>query len=119
MATPHALLITPNADIVDINLPTTPEHRLIVMRAALRCSLIDVVALTDRWDMWLDDEGIYNHHDAPNPVATALAQRFGHTHQRYHGPVLITGGADDEGDTLPLTRDSLVGLLTSLGGLTT
>lgn len=117
MAAPHALLITTNADIVDIHLPADSKDRLTVMRAVLRCSLVDVVALTGRWDMWIDDEGLYNH--PPNAVATALAARFGHVHQAYHGPVLVTGGPDPDGDTMPLTRDSLVGLLHTLGDMAT
>lgn len=90
--------------------------RLAVLRAVIRCSLVDVVALTDGWDMWIDDEGLYNH--PANPIATALARRFGFVHQLYHGPVVITGGADSDGGTLPLTRASLLGLLSTLHGLT-
>ena len=36
MPAPHALLITPNADIVEINLPTDSKARLAVMYAVLR-----------------------------------------------------------------------------------
>ncbi|GGW69849.1 hypothetical protein [Streptomyces xantholiticus] len=43
-----------------------------------------------------------------------LAFRFGFTYQDYHGPVLLTGGADAEGETVPLSKDKLLALLTSL-----
>ncbi|GGT54661.1 hypothetical protein GCM10010271_68160 [Streptomyces kurssanovii] len=59
-----------------------------------------------------DDEGLYNH--PVNKLATVLAVRFGFTYQDYHGPVLLTGGADAEGDTVPLSKDKLLALLTSL-----
>lgn len=114
-ATPHALLLTTDAEVVEINLGADGRARLAAMYALLRCTSVDVVALTSQWDMWIDDEGLYNH--PVNPAASALARRFGFVHQPYHGPVLITGGADDEGDTLPLTRDSLRGLLATLGDL--
>ena len=111
-STPGALLITPDGDLLDINLPTTSSERLTVMYSVIRCTTVDVVALTSRMDMWIDDEGIYNH--PVNPLATLLARRFGFTWQPYHGPVLITGGADADGDTVPLDRDKLLALLTAL-----
>jgi hypothetical protein len=112
MSTPTAILITPNADIVEIDLPHSSTERLTVMRAILRCDRVDVVALTTRLDMWIDDEGLYNH--PVNPLASALAVRHGFNFQPYHGPVLLTGGPDADGDTLPLTLDKVRALLTSL-----
>lgn len=111
-ATPGALLVTPDAQILEINLPANTKDRLTVMRAVIRCDRVDVVPLTDRMDMWIDDEGLYNH--GKNPLATLLARRYGFTWQPYHGPVLITGGADENGDTVPLSRDKLIALLTAL-----
>lgn len=112
-----AILITPNADIVPINLPTDPAQRQAVMRAVIRCDLYDVVALTSRLDMWLDDEGLDRH--PVNPLATCLAVRHGYTWQPYHGPVLLTGGADKDGETLPLTPDMVRALLTSVHDIVT
>ncbi|MFG3133711.1 DUF3846 domain-containing protein [Streptomyces tendae] len=117
---PSALLLTCNAQLVEIDLPIghdseSSAERRAVLRAVLRCDRFDVVALTRQWDMWIDDEGLYNH--PVNPAATALARRFGLTHQRYHGPVLLTGGPDAEGSTLPLLRQQLIGLLLTLQDL--
>ncbi|MFF4482963.1 DUF3846 domain-containing protein [Streptomyces sp. NPDC001520] len=114
---PSALLLTCDGQLVEIDLPTdTTEEgsdaRGAVLRATLRCDRFDVVALTTQWDMWIDDEGVFNH--PVNPYATALARRFGLVHQRYHGPVLLTGGADADGHTLPLLRDQMVGLFITL-----
>jgi Domain of unknown function (DUF3846) len=113
--TPDALLITPEADIVPISLPADSEARLTVMRSVLRCDKVDVVALTSRLDMWIDDEGLYNH--PVNKLATILAARFGFTHQSYYGPVLLTGGANEDGDTVPLNKYKVVALLTSIADL--
>ncbi|MCW8103543.1 DUF3846 domain-containing protein [Streptomyces tauricus] len=113
-----ALLLTCNTHLVEIDLPfgtDSSAERRAVLRAVLRCDYFDVVALTHRWDMWIDDEGQSRH--PVNPAATALAQRFGFTHQRYHGPVLFTGGPDEEGNTLPLLREQLTGLLLTLQDL--
>ncbi|WP_260608971.1 DUF3846 domain-containing protein [Streptomyces sp. WAC 01325] len=105
---------------MEIDLPfghddESDAERRAVMRATLRCDLFDVVALTRQWDMWIDDEGLYNH--PVNPAATALARRFGFTHQAYYGPALLTGGPDSEGNTLPLLKQQLVGLLLTLEDL--
>jgi Domain of unknown function (DUF3846) len=108
----NAILITPEADIVPIALPTDPGERQAVMRAVIRCDRYNVVALTTRLDMWIDDEGIYNH--PVNKLATALAVRHGFVWQPYHGPVLLTGGADSDGETVPLTTDMVRALLTSV-----
>lgn len=115
ITTNTAVLLTPEADIVPITLPVDGRDRLTVMYSVIRCRNVDVVALTSRLDMWVDDEGMYNH--PVNPVATFLAARHGFTWQKYHGPVLLTGGADDEGETLPLTVDQVRALLTSLGDI--
>ena len=110
-----AILITPEADIVPITLPDNPDHRQAVMRAVIRCDLYDVVALTTRLDMWIDEEGIYRH--PVNQLATLLAARHGFTWQKYHGPVLLTGGPDQDGETLPLTPDMVRALLTSVADI--
>ncbi|MFE1230285.1 DUF3846 domain-containing protein [Streptomyces sp. NPDC058745] len=111
----QALLITPEANVVPVDLPSTSRERLTAMYSVLRCSYVDVVRLTTQLDMWLDDEGLYNH--PVNEAATMLAARFGWTHQAYHGPVLLTGGADEEGNTLPLDTDKARALLTALADL--
>lgn len=108
----NAILITAEADIIPIDLPTDPAERQAVMRAVIRCNLYDLVALTTRLDMWIDEGGLYRH--PVNELATALAARHGFTHQPYHGPALLTGGADEDGETLPLNFDMIRALLTSV-----
>ncbi|TDU67823.1 DUF3846 domain-containing protein [Streptomyces sp. KS 21] len=113
--TPSALLITPDAEVIPVDLPADSGDRLTAMYSLMRCDQVDVVALTDQLDMWLDDNGLYTQ--PVNPIATLLARRFGRTYQDYHGPVLLTGGADEEGETLPLNKDKVLALLTSLADL--
>lgn len=110
-----ALLITCDKQIVPINLPTG-DTLLAVMYATLRCTTVDVVAVTKQWDMWIDDEGLLDRRPV-NPLATMLAHRFGHTGYRIHGPALIAGRSEDK--TRPLTADSLSGLHGTLAELST
>lgn len=112
---PGALLLTVDGQLVEINIPAESGKQLTVMYAVLRCRAVDVVAVTDQVDMWIDDEGLYNH--PVNPWATALARRYGWTWQPYHGPVLLTGGADEDGNTVPLSLDKIRGLLAALGDI--
>lgn len=111
----QALLIGTDGTLTPVGLPADTSARLQTMYDSIGCTSVDVVALTNRIDMWLDDEGLYTQ--PINHVATKLAQRFGRTYQPYHGPVLITGGADNEGDTLPLDTDKANALLATLADL--
>lgn len=52
---------------------------------------------------WSNDEGLFTHADQPNPIATVLLAFFG-IDSALVGPVVLTGGADDNGDTLPLEK---------------
>jgi len=108
-----ALVVHPNAEMIEVNLMPGGDH-LALMREHLDCRLVDVVALTDRLDMWLDDEGLYNH--PVNPVATALARRHGFTWQPYHGPVLLCS-VDQHGNSIDLTADQFRALLAQLGDI--
>jgi hypothetical protein len=83
--------------VVDVS-----ESRLAGMRAQIGCDLVDVVALDDGIDMWVDDEGLYR--SVPNPVATVMAPMLGYVTQRFHGTVLFLA-VDDEGDTRSLSPE--------------
>ncbi|MFE9881926.1 DUF3846 domain-containing protein [Streptomyces sp. NPDC005784] len=114
---PTALLLTCTGALAEIDLPfgrdgRSSADRSAVLRATLRCERFDVVALTTQWDIWIDDDGLHNH--PVNAAATALARRFGFVFQLYHGPVLLTGGPDAEGNTLPLLKEQVLGLLRTL-----
>lgn len=111
-----ALVLHPNGDITELNLPTDPDKNVAAMREAIGCALVDVVRLTTTLDMWIDDEGLYTQE--PNPIATALARRHGYRWQPYHGPVVLCS-MDDEGRSVDLNRDQLLGLLSALDDIAT
>ncbi|WP_280489213.1 DUF3846 domain-containing protein [Nocardia carnea] len=108
-----ALVIHPDGTLYEINLKPGRTH-LELMREHLDCQLVDVVALTDKLDMWLDDEGLYSK--PVNPLATLLAQHHGFTWQPYHGPVLLCG-VDHEGNSIDLDINQIRALLTHLADI--
>lgn len=74
---------------------------------------VDVVALNQDLDMWINDEGLIVGLPV-NMLATGIAALHGRTHQAYVGTAVFTGGADAEGGTLPLSEQQ-VRLLMSYG----
>lgn len=105
-----ALVVHPDGEIIEVNLKPGVSH-LALMREHMNCARVDVVALTDRLDMWIDDEGLYNH--PVNPTGTALARRHGFVWQPYHGPVMLCS-VDEGGHSIDLTRDQLLAVLAQL-----
>lgn len=108
-----ALVIHTDGTLVDVNLLPGADH-LALMREHLGCRLVDVVALTNRLDMWLDDEGLYTQ--PINEIGTALARRHGFVCQPYHGPVLLCS-VDRSGASVDLDTEQLRALLTHLTDL--
>ena len=72
---------------------------------------IDVVRLRPEMEMWVHDEGLYRCE--LNPVASGVAAGMGFSRQPYCGPVVFTGGADEDGNTLGLS-DELAEVLLEL-----
>lgn len=70
--------------------------------------LIDVVALAPDMDMWVNDEGLILNLE-PNLAATVLAAylRRRAPLTPFVGPVVFTGGADDEGETRSLSDEAV------------
>lgn len=105
-----ALVIHPNGRVIKTKLSPGGDH-LALMRRHLDCRLVDCVSLTDRMDMWIDDEGLQAR--PVNPAATVLARRYGLMWQHYHGPVLVCG-VNARGDSVDLTNEQVDGLLAHL-----
>lgn len=108
-----ALVIHPDGNVTDVNLNAGADH-LALMYEHIGCRTVDVVGLTSRLDMWLDDDGLYTQ--PLNPVATLLARHYGFTWQPYHGPVLLCG-VNAEGDSTDLDGHQIRALLTRLAGI--
>ena len=78
------------------------------LHRVMKVGMVEVVSLCDDagvevGTMWVDEEGKFNGQYA-NPVATRVARHFGaiYADDSIAGPVAITGGCDDEGETLEL-----------------
>ncbi|MFR9806495.1 DUF3846 domain-containing protein [Pseudonocardia sp. RS010] len=93
-----ALKITADGEVTDVEIPA--GDFLQTAYAQINCRAVDVVTLTSRLDMWLDDEGLVNG-SVLNAPATFLAREYGRTHQSYAGTVLLTEH-NAEGDTTSL-----------------
>ena len=92
-----AYLIDPEACTVRA-IELDPTNRLRDYYAALDCQLVEVVSdAIPGHDLWVDEEGLIN--DNPHGAIFAPA-----TYQQvFIGRAIVTGGVDDEGDTLPAT----------------
>lgn len=70
--------------------------------------LVDVVALDNGVDVWVHDEGLLVGLEQ-NTLATVLCLSQ-HRGQTLVGPVVLTGGVDDEGCTVGLSDEQLAWL---------
>jgi hypothetical protein len=109
-----SLLLHCDGAVTEIELPAATEDSLAAKYRHMGCWRVEVVQLTSTLDMWIDEEGLFTQ--PVNPVATALAQRYGCAYQAYHGPAIICS-LDGEGNSVNLTRDQLVAVLTQLADI--
>ncbi|GGZ29427.1 DUF3846 domain-containing protein [Streptomyces nitrosporeus] len=93
-----------------IEWPRPGDNTLTTLLAAIGCCAVDAVDISEDLTMWLDDEGIITGQPV-NWGATALYAAHRPPHQKYHGTVVITGGTDRHGDTLPLTTDQITEII--------
>lgn len=96
----HGLLIGTDGTARVIDLTEKGNRLATLQHYCASGGNVDVVQLTSQLDMWVDDEGIYT--SDINHAATRIAQRFGHLHQPYYGPAMLTGFTSD-GDTTGLS----------------
>jgi hypothetical protein len=72
--------------------------------------LIEPVYLAENLTLWVNEEGkVYGQ--AVNPIATAIFQSVFGKIDIMVGDVILTGGSDDEGETLGLTDEQIDELL--------
>ena len=87
--------------------------------AAIGCRQVEVVTLAGDLHMWLGKEGPRANPVPPvNVIAALLGAAFGRG-TRYVGTVVLTGGADRQGNTRGLSDERLGGLLGHLEQLGT
>lgn len=106
MSTVTGLRISTDGDVTQVELGSRDDSTLHALYREIGCDLVEVIALTTQVDMWVDEEGMYRQE--VNHVATALARRYGWTHQPYFGTVVLTGGSDAEGASESLAPIALV-----------
>lgn len=96
-----ALWITADGAITSVTLPPSEGERGDALREMVG-GWLDLVRLSDRLDMWVNDEGLFQFPE-PNVTASRVAGVFGFDWQPYHGPAVLTG-TDGEGNTVGLDR---------------
>lgn len=97
------LVLTPEGEVADADLP--PGDVLWALNSVLGSRYVDVVRLTDRIDMWLDDEGLCVDGAQVNVPAGVVAAAYGFIYQPYAGRVLFAEH-DDEGNTVSLSPEA-------------
>jgi hypothetical protein len=75
--------------------------------------LVELVSINDDIDMWLNEEGKLIGLE-PNILATLLFNKAFPTKDIIMGNIIITGGADDEGNTVGLSDASIIDIFAML-----
>ncbi|GAB2564222.1 DUF3846 domain-containing protein [Leucobacter ruminantium] len=84
--------------------PIDPTDHGASIRHYLDCRLLDIVALGDGLDMFVDDEGLLVDRPVLNLAATIVAHQRG-ARSAIFGKALVLGIDDDTGETLTLTPE--------------
>ncbi|MCW8383979.1 DUF3846 domain-containing protein [Streptomyces justiciae] len=106
-----ALVVKADGTFELIEWPTKSGTTLHTLYKAIECDRVDVVDLTTRLSMWVDDEGMCNGSDL-NQYASRLYGLHQPLYQPYFGTAVFTGGLDADGETLGLDQDQALNLLT-------
>ena len=105
-ATKMAMVISPAGHIELIDLSSGSLEK---MQAAVG-GWVQAIELSNELMMWCNEEGKMNGLEH-NPFAQHLWDRaFGAGTDYIVGTVVITGGSDDEGDTIGLTEEQALSL---------
>jgi hypothetical protein len=75
--------------------------------------LVELVSINEDVDMWLNEDGKVNGLE-PNVLATLLFNKVFPDFDVIMGDVIITGGADDEGNTVGLSDSSIIDIFAML-----
>ena len=75
--------------------------------------MIELVSISEDIDMWLNEEGKLIGLE-PNVIATMLFYQAFSKFDLVMGDVIITGGSDDEGNTVGLSDSSIIDIMSML-----
>jgi hypothetical protein len=116
-ATKQAITISTSNKVEVVEMPTDTSTAEYNFLSASVGGWIEMVSLVDDLDgivLWVNEEGKINNLDY-NPLATVIWETcFGFT-DVIVGNAVLTGGTDDEGETLPLTDEQVKTILALLG----
>lgn len=114
--TPEASTLTITEDGQTIVSPWPASGLLQHAYSQIGTDVVGALSLDDL-TMWYDDEGRLADQPQTNELATKLSGQYGPLVCTIVGRVLITGGVDRNGDTLPLDREQLHQLMAVLDQL--
>ncbi|MFI5727079.1 DUF3846 domain-containing protein [Streptomyces cyaneofuscatus] len=107
----HALILRTNGEFEIIEWPATDARgHLETLYRATESKAVDGIDISPTLTMWLNNPAP-NANAPVNRAATILYALHREPHQHYHGTVVITGGADPQGETLGLTKDEVAALV--------
>lgn len=87
----------------DVRVNPWPSDLLRHLYREIDCRTVEMVVLDEGLTAWCDDEGRFIDTPVTNELITKLCGTYGPLVCDIVGTVVLTGGADDEDDTLPLT----------------
>lgn len=112
----NALRLTPDGDLCRVELEAGSDgDHLQSMYREIGCSLVECVGLRDDLDLWVDEEGKLKDGWEPNLPAIGLLHHHGRR-DLVAGTALLTGGADEEGNTLGISDETAAEVQRLLGG---
>ncbi|MDR3080220.1 MAG: DUF3846 domain-containing protein [Streptomyces sp.] len=111
-----AIRLTPDGALAEVELEASASgDHLHSMYREIGCDLVECVGLREDLDLWIDEEGKLKDGWEVNLAATALLQRHG-IHDLVAATALLTGGADEDGNTLGISDQTAGEVRRLLGG---
>jgi hypothetical protein len=84
------------------------------LQAGVGGGLVQLIQVSDTVTMWVNEEGLLRDDLELNDVATIFYHALGGQDTPIMGPIVFTGGGDDDGETLPLTDTKFIDFLDSM-----
>lgn len=110
----RALKISLDGQMTAVHLPKR-GRTVAAIRGLIAAAAVEPLAVTSRWDMWVDENGRANNQPL-NTYATALAQQHGVRFGLF-GPVVITGPASPTGSATGLTPENITAIRQQVASL--